>query len=126
MSDSSELLVSTAGVGSEADLRHARPSSGGEILLRVKSPGTFTVEVGGEAILTITRDAASTRIDLGPGGGERLVLGDRFRAFLNDFIAAKFDAHVHGIAQGVTTPPQPAFVGTVMPEELLSGVSRTR
>lgn len=126
MTEKSEVVICTAGTGSEADLRHVQPFYQGEILIRLQNPGTFTVEVGGEPILTIARSEGAVRVDLGPAGGERLVLGDRFRAFLNEFISAKFDAHVHAVSGNVTTPPQAAFIGAQMPEELLSSVTRTR
>jgi len=127
MSQSEEIVITTAGSGSEADLRHAQRLQPGEILIRLKSSGTFTVEVRGQAVLSVAAGQDGVRIDLGAAASERLVLGDSFRSFLNDFLQTKFDAHVHPIPSGqVTAPPHAAFVGAQMPEELLSRVAKVR
>ena len=124
--ESQDMIITPAGAGSESTLRQAQGGES-EILLRVKQPAVFTVEIGGAPVLTITREAGAVRIELGEAAGERLVLGDSFRAFINDFLQTKFDAHVHLIPSGqATTPPHAAFVGAQMPEELLSRVAKTR
>lgn len=118
------VVVGTAGVGDERDLlHHGEP---GSPLVRVRSSGAVEIEVGGEVLLCIARRGDSVTIDLGAGAEERLVLGDSFRGFLNEFIAERFDAHVHAVQGKVTTPPQPQFTGAQMPEEHLSRTVRGR
>jgi hypothetical protein len=120
------MIITPAGAGSESTLRQAQGGES-EILLRVKQPAVFTVEIGGTPVLTIAREAGTVRIELGEAAGERLVLGDSFRSFINDFLQTKFDVHVHPIPSGaVTAPPHAAFVGAQMPEELLSRVAKAR
>jgi hypothetical protein len=126
MEDSDDIVVTPAGAGSESGLRQVQGGDS-EILLRMKKPATLTVEVGGVAVLTVTRDAGSVRIDLGESAAERVVLGDSFRAFINEFLQAKFDAHVHPIPSGqFTAPPHAAFVGTQMPDTMLSNVVKAK
>jgi hypothetical protein len=121
-----ELVIDTSGVGSESTLRQSQPFGSG-VVLRLQNPATFTVEVGGSAVLKITNEGGGVRIDLGESAGERLLLGDSFRAFLNEFLSAKFDAHVHQLPNGqATTPPLPTFTGAQMPEQLLSSSTRAR
>jgi hypothetical protein len=125
MSDG-DLIIDATGVGSESALRQAQPF-GSEVLLRLKKPSTFTVEVGGVAVLTVSNEGGAVRIELGADATERVVLGDSFRAFLNQFIQEKFDAHVHALPNGTaSSPPQAAFTGAQMPEELLSPNVRAR
>jgi hypothetical protein len=121
-----ELIIDTSGVGSEATLRQAQPFGSG-VLLRLQGPSTFTVEIGGSPILKIASEGGAVRIDLGEAAGERLLLGESFCAFLNDFLTAKFDAHVHQLPNGQsTTPPLAPFTGAQVPEQVLSNVARAR
>lgn len=126
MGHEGELIIDTTGVGSESTLRQAQPRHGG-VILRLEDPATFTVEVSRVPDLKITNEGGSVRIDLGYASNERLVLGDSFRAFINDFLTAKFDAHVHQLPSGQsTTPPHPAFTGAAMPEALITTQVRAR
>lgn len=121
-----ELIIDTSGVGSESAIRQAQPFES-TVLLRLVNPSTFTVEIAGSPVLKISNEEGAVRIDLGESAGERLLLGDSFRAFLNDFLSAKFDAHVHQLPNGQpTTPPLAPFTGSKMPEELLSSSARAR
>lgn len=126
MEESDDIVMTPAGAGSESGIRQAERGDS-EILLRVKKPASFTVEMSGVPVLSVTRTGGAVRIELGEGAGERLVLGDSFRAFINEFLQTKFDAHVHPMPTGqVTAPPHPAFAGTQMPETLLSGVVKAK
>ena len=93
----------------------------------VLAPGrSVSIDIGGRTVLEVTNDGSSTRIDLGGGSGERLVLGDALKALLNEFFQMKYDVHTHPTAMGPTGPPLPLFTGTLVTEDHLSSVARTK
>ena len=99
---------------------------GGDVIIKLSDGRGFSIEAGGETVFEVTSSGGSVRIDLGGGSGERLVLGDKLMALLNDFFQTKFDLHTHPTAMGPSGPPLPLFGGTQMSDEQLSGVSRTK
>ncbi len=101
----------------------------------MKDSTRFTVEVNGTDVLEVWKDGGQVRIDLGEGATERLILGDAFRTFLNNFFSTIFDLHTHlagtmttpsGAVTGVSGAPIPAFTGTQMQTSLLSDLAKTK
>lgn len=84
------------------------------------------MEVDGSTVFEVTNDGSRTRIDLGGGSNERLVLGDALKALLNEFFMQKFDLHIHPTPMGPSGPPLPAFTGAQMTDAQLSDVARTK
>jgi hypothetical protein len=135
-------------VGATDDLREEDPSSGdgGQIRFRLKDSKRFTVEMDGEDVLEVFVDGGQARIDLGEAATQRLVLGDDFRTFLNDWLSNIFEGHMHlagtnltapsgggavtgqtGTVAPTTIPPDGTnFLGNEMSEDLLSDLARTK
>lgn len=103
-----------------------RDALGGDVIVNLAPGRSLTVKAGGGTVFEVTNDGTRTRIDLGGGAGERLVLGDALKALLNEFFQTKFDLHMHPTAMGPSGPPLPAFIGTQMTDDQLSGVARTK
>ncbi|MBZ0117548.1 MAG: hypothetical protein K8H88_11160 [Sandaracinaceae bacterium] len=99
---------------------------GGDVRVRLPPGRSLLVEVDGNTVLEVTNDGSRTRIDLGGGAGERLVLGDALKSLLNEFFTQKFDLHVHPTSMGPSGPPLPAFTGAQMTDAQLSDVARTK
>jgi hypothetical protein len=101
---------------------------GGDVRVQLAAGRRLMVVVGGRTIFEVTNDGAQTRIDLGGGSSERLVLGDALKSLLNEFFAQKFDVHVHvtPAGGGTSDPPLPAFQGTQMTDAQLSNTARTK
>lgn len=99
---------------------------GGDVRVRLSAGRSLIVEVGGGTVFEVTNDGSQTRVDLGGGSGERLVLGDALKSLLNDFFMQKFDLHVHPTPMGPSGPPLPPFTGTQMTDAQLSDVARTK
>lgn len=148
INEQGDLLIDTAGAYSDPATEDTSVASG-QVRIRVKDSQRFTVSIGDdEDVLEVWKDGSQLRIDLGEGAAQRLVLGDDFRAFLNDWLSNKFDKHTHeagalvaptsgGTVTGISGPPTSAatlptvpallhFTGTQMSEDLLSDVARTK
>jgi len=119
---SGDLLIDTVGATTD-EVSEAPDPAGGQVRIRVKSAERFTVEMNGLDVLEVFRTGSQIRIDLGEGATERLVLGDAFMTFLNNFLVAEYNAHTHSTGTGPSGPPLPA---TQMTGALLSDVSKTR
>lgn len=96
----------------------------GEIRLRIKEDRRVTVEVNGTDVLEVWQDGSQVRIDLGEGADERLVLGDSWRSFFNDFINNIFNLHTHNSGTGPTDVPNQ--LASEMSETLLSDLAKTK
>ena len=130
-----ELLIDTVGAFTDIATEDATPNVG-QMRFRVKggnSSPKFVVEINGTDVFEVYKDSTGqVRIDLGDGAGERLVLGDSFKTFLNNFFATFFDAHTHiGVTTGVGTsgPPSPTFIAPArqnMGDDVLSDLAKTK
>lgn len=95
----------------------------GSFIVRVKSSERMTVEVNGTPVLEVYRNGGEFRIDLGEAANERIILGDSWLSFFNNFITL-FNSHVHPSGTGPTGAPTAA--ATSMTDALLSDISRTK
>lgn len=139
-----DVLMDTVGATSNDDTEDPADGSG-HIRFRVKENRRLTVEMDGTDVLEIWNDGGQVRIDLGEGATQRLILGDDFRAFLNDWLSTVFEGHQHEIGTLASTsgtlsgqtgsvaatavPPEVppvTYLGTNMDEDLLSDLSRTK
>jgi hypothetical protein len=102
-----------------------RDASQGDVHVHLSDGRALVVHVDGSPALSVSRSGGTTTIDLGGSASERVLLGDAFKAFLNEFLATKFDLHVHPTSMGPSGPPLPPFTGTMMGDDLLSNVTRT-
>ena len=98
----------------------------GDVRFVLGAGRSVSIDIGGQTVFEVTTAGGSTRIDLGGGSGERLVLGDALRTLLNEFFQTKFDVHTHPTAMGPSGPPLPLFAGTQMTDDQLSSVARTK
>ena len=96
----------------------------GEIRIRIKEDRRVTIEVNGTDVFEVWQDGGQVRIDLGEGATERLILGDTFRSFFNDFITNIFNLHTHNSGTGPTDVPNQTQ--TTMPESHLSDLAKTK
>jgi hypothetical protein len=140
-----DVLIDT--VGATDDRVEQDPEAGnssGHIRVRVKGDRRFTIEMDGEDVLEVWLDGDQVRIDLGEGAGERLVLGDAFRDWLNDWLSNVFESHQHeagtlvssgpvtgqtgGVAVTALPPviPPVQYLGNEMSEDVLSDLARTK
>lgn len=119
-----EVLIDTVGAYEDPATEDASADVG-QVRIRVKDSQRFTVALGDDDdVLEVWLDGGQVRIDLGEGADERLVLGDAFRQYLNDFLVNEYGTHTHPTGVGPSGPPsQPA---TQMGEDLLSDLSRTK
>lgn len=123
-----DVLIDTVGAYTDPATEDASGSVG-QIRLRVKNSQRFTVEMDGTDVLEVWKDGGQVRIDLGEGASERVVLGDSFRDFLNDFLTNIFDQHTHSSGTGTTGTPLPAFVSPIrqdMGADLLSDLVKAK
>lgn len=131
VNEQGDVLIDTVGAYSAPSTEDASVSSG-QVRFRVKDSQRFTVSIGDdEDVLEVWKSGGQLRIDLGEGAGERLVLGDSFKTFLNNFFAVSFDAHTHsgGTIGGLTGPPGAAFIAPTrqdMGDSLLSDLAKTK
>lgn len=103
------------------------PANGrGHVTFKVKDSRNFDVMMGNDVVFRVWKDGSQLKVDLGEGAGQRLILGDDFRSFLNTFFAQKFDLHTHTASGSTTTAPLAAFVGTLMGDDVLSDLARTK
>lgn len=128
-----DVLVSTVGAFDDPTNEDATVEKG-HVRFRVKNSRRFTVEMDGTDVLEVWKDGGQVKIDLGEGASQRLILGDDFKTFLNNWLSTKFDLHVHVAgtlvvgtdavtgATGVAT----GFTGTQMDDTLLSDLARTK
>lgn len=129
-----DLLID--GVGAYTDPSTETPDdAGGQIRVRVKNAQRFTIEMDGTDVLEVWKDGGQVRIDLGEGAAQRLILGDDFKTFLNNFLSTKFDLHTHvagTLLDSLTNPVTGAtgvpvgFTGTQMDDTLLSDLAKTK
>lgn len=150
VSGTGDVLLDT--VGATDDRVQEDPAAGassGHVRVRLKENRRLTVEIDGTDVLEVWQDGNQVRIDLGEGAGQRLVLGDDFRAFLNDWLSDVFENHQHlagtlvgsvpvtgqtgGVApSAIPVPPalpivpMPQFLGSQMNDDLLSDLARTK
>lgn len=112
-------------VGAYSDLVD-ETGSGGDFRVRMKDSKTYVIEMDGTDVLEVYQDGSGqVRVDLGEGAGERLVLGDSFRTFLNNFLNLVFNLHTHTIPYGGSTgTPNPT--ASEMPETNLSELAKTK
>lgn len=120
---SGDLLIDT--VGAYEDGATEDPSSGqGQIRLRVKEDQRFTVEIDGVDVFEVWKDGSQVVVDMGEGADERVILGDSFRQFFNDFLTNEYATHTHPTGVGPSgAPTQPA---TQMGEDVLSDLARVK
>lgn len=123
-------------VGAHDDIVNESPNSdGGAFRIRMKSSKRFTIEMDGVDVLEVWKDGSQVRIDFGEGAAQRIILGDDFKSFLNNWMSTKFDLHVHTAgtlldstatactgATGVAT----GFTGTQMSDDLLSDLAKVK
>jgi len=123
-----DVLIDTVGAFTDPATEDASGDVG-QVRIRVKNSRRFTVEMDGTDVLEVWKDGSQVRIDLGEGATERVVLGDSFRDFLNDFLTNYFDQHTHSSGTGTTGTPLPAFVSPVrqdMGTDLLSDLAKVK
>lgn len=141
-----DYLLDTVGATDDI-VQEQVDADGGQIRFRVKSERRFTVEMDGTDVLEVFVDGGQVRIDLGEGAAQRLVLGDDFRTFLNDWLTNVFAQHQHtagtlvagmvsvtglsGAVSPVTVPPLVpppplSYTGSQMSEDLLSDLAKTK
>jgi hypothetical protein len=138
INEQGDFLIDTVGAYSDPSTE-AADGAGGQVRVRVKSSERLTIAMGDdEDVFEVWKDGNNQlRVDIGEGATERLVLGDAFREFLNNFFDSKFDSHTHlagtlaapsggGAVQGVTGAPEPSHRGTSMGANLLSDLGRTK
>jgi hypothetical protein len=132
INEQGDVLIDSVGAYEDTSTEDASVSSG-QVRIRVKDSQKFTVAIGDdEDVLEVWKDGAQLRIDLGEGATERLVLGDSFMSFLNNFFTSIFDNHTHlGVTTGPGTSgiPSPTFVSPTrqnMSAALLSDVAKTK
>jgi hypothetical protein len=77
----------------------------------------------GADVLEVWKDGGQVRVDLGEGATERVILGDSFLTYFNNFITL-YLAHTHSSAVGPTGPPQAPV--DPMTDVLLSDLAKTR
>lgn len=118
-----DVLFDTAGASTD-DVTEDPSTPGGQFRVRVKGTERFTIEMDGVDVLEVYRVGDDVFIDLGEGATERLMLGDSWRAFFNDFINNVFNTHVHPTGTGPSGAP--TVPATEMGEDLLSDLSRTK
>lgn len=129
-----DVLVSTVGAYDDPTEEDASVEKG-HVRFRVKNSRRFTVEMDGTDVLEVWKDGGQVKIDLGDGAAQRLILGDDFKTFLNNWMSTKFDLHVHvagTLLDGDSNPCTGAtgvatgFTGTQMDDALLSDLARTK
>ena len=120
-----DVLIDT--VGAYQDRATEDPSAaGGDVRVRVKEGQRLTIALGSdEDTLEVWKDGGQVRIDLGEDADERVILGDGFRQFFNDWLEQEYYLHTHptGVGPSDKTIQQ---LGTKMGEDLLSDLSKTK
>lgn len=125
---SGDLLFDTVGAFQDV-ITEANGVNTGQVRIRVKNSQRFTVEMNGTDVLEVFKEGSQVRIDLGAGAVERVILGDAFRSFLNNFFTAIFDTHTHATGTGPSGPPMASFVAPVrqdMSDNLLSDLAKVK
>ena len=144
INDDGEFLIDTVGAYTDPKTESAGTSKG-DVRIRVKDTQRLIIAMGDdEDVLEVFKDGSQLRIDLGKGAAERLVLGDAFLAFINNFFSTEFALHQHlpGTYVGASavtgqsgavapadippTVPPPAFLTISMPTSQLSDLSKTK
>lgn len=137
-------------LGATTDENNQTPSSNtGAFRVRVKggTASRATIEVDGTDVLEVFKQGSQVRVDLGQGAAQRLILGDDFRSFLNDWLTHVFAQHQHtagtlvagvtavtglsGAVSPTTVPPLPppsplSYTGSQMSDSLLSDLAKTK
>ena len=126
INEQGDLLVDTVNAYADPATEDAGAASG-QVRFRIKDSQRLTVAIGDdEDVFEVWKDGGQLRVDLGEGATERIVLGDSFRTFLNNFFSVAFDTHTHVAPVGGSTgPPNTAPVAT-MGDALLSDLSKTK
>jgi len=118
-----DYLIDT--VGAHNNIENEDPASGqGQIRFRVKNSERLTIEMDGTDVLEIWKDGSQVRVDFGEGATERLVLGDRFKTFLNNFFSVEYDVHTHSTGMGPTGAP--AISASPMGDDVLSDLAKAK
>lgn len=98
----------------------------GDATIRLKPGATLKIEVGDTTAVRIEDIGGWLRIEIGGGGDQRVVLGDRLVETLNAFLQSAFDVHIHPTPTGPSGPPLPQFVGGRIGENVLSETVLTK
>ncbi len=145
-----DVLIDTTGAHNDL-VEEAANNDGGHFRVRMKDSMRFTVEMDGTDVLEVWKDGSQVRIDLGEGAAQRLILGDAFRSWFNDWLTHVFANHQHGFGtltgavagavatitglsgavSGITVPPLVpppplSYTGSSMSEDLLSDLAKTK
>jgi hypothetical protein len=125
-----DVLIDTVGAYRDRSTED-NSASVGDIRMRVKDGQRLTIAMGSdEDTLEIYKDGGQLRIDLGEAAAERLVLGDSFLSFFNQFVQT-FNNHTHPYTDTGAVPPASVTTptttpGTEMTEVLLSDLAKTK
>jgi hypothetical protein len=119
-----DVLIDTVGAYTDP-ITESPVTAAGQVRIRVKSTQRLTIAMGeDEDVLEVWKDGAQLRVDLGQGATERVVLGDAFRTFLNNWFSATYDTHTHTTGMGPSGPP--AVLGSSMSDAVLSELAKTK
>ncbi len=145
-----DVLLDTVGATDDrVDEDPEHGDSAGHVRVRLKDTQRLSIEMDGTDVMEVWNDGSQVRVDLGEGAAQRLILGDDFRTFFNDWLSQVFAKHQHlagtylapsgggavtllsGAVSPVTVPPAVptpplSYTSSSMSADLLSDLARTK
>jgi hypothetical protein len=120
-----DILIDTTGAYEDAATEDTAAARG-NVRMRVKEGQRLTIAMGAdEDVLEVFKDGDQLRVDLGEAADERVILGDSWRSFFNDWLSNEYYMHTHPTGVGPSSAPIEQL-GTEMSEDLLSDLSKTK